>query len=251
MSVLKHEGTVPILFGSTAVTVGTITRNGYLARPDLAGRFPTVIVVPGVRGLTSSVKDLCRRLARWGLAAVAADPYRGNPPGDDDTPVEDEAAFRAISDGRVVGEVRAFARFVTNPAGFWSNAEDGFGLLGLDAGGRVAALAAARPDGAPGALALLSAPLRAGEGDDRPYPLDLVPGLGVPTLGLSGKDDDRVPAHDVEAIRAADPAIEWALYPGVGHGFYDDSAAGFDAAAARDAIERLAAFFERHLPAAG
>ena len=64
MSVLKGEGKVPILFGSTSIAVGTLTHRGYLARPGLAGEWPTIIVVPSEWGVTSAMKDVCRRLAR-------------------------------------------------------------------------------------------------------------------------------------------------------------------------------------------
>jgi carboxymethylenebutenolidase len=247
VSVLKHEGKVPILFGSTAVTVGTITRNGYLARPDLTGQFPTVVVVPDAWGITSSVKDVCRRLARWGVAAITADPYRGDAPARSVPDGEAEEALRAVTDGRALGEVTAVARFVANPAGFWSNAEHGFGILGLGSGGRIAALAASRLDGV-AALALVAAPLHGPEGDDRHHPADLLGGIRVPVIGAYGKDDDQVPVERIMEVREEHPGIEWLLYPNVGHGFFDDHADGFDERATRDAVERLAGFFAEHLP---
>ena len=45
----------------------------YLSRPDLDGRYPPVMVVHGVDGVTSSAKSACRRLARHGYVAVAGE----------------------------------------------------------------------------------------------------------------------------------------------------------------------------------
>ena len=80
MSVLKGEGTHPILFGSTSIAVGTRIQGGYLARPDLTGEWPTIVVVASEWGVTSSTKDLCRKMARRGFAAIAPDLYRGRAP---------------------------------------------------------------------------------------------------------------------------------------------------------------------------
>src|SRR5690606_13670444 len=63
VAVLSHEGTYPIMYGSYPVPVGAGYRRGYLARPDRAGRFPVVIVVPDLNGLSSFEKDICRTFA--------------------------------------------------------------------------------------------------------------------------------------------------------------------------------------------
>ena len=100
MSVLKGEGTHPTLFGSTSIVAGPVTHRGYLARPDLSGEWPTVSLVPSEWGITSSSKDICRRLARLGLAVVAVDLYHGNPPDRAASPEEAAAAASAIPRAR-------------------------------------------------------------------------------------------------------------------------------------------------------
>ena len=71
MSVLSFEGTHPILYGTATLTAGVRHARGYLARPDLEGAFPGVLVVNADLG--SAQKDLCRMLARHGYAALAPD----------------------------------------------------------------------------------------------------------------------------------------------------------------------------------
>ncbi len=237
MSVLKGEGTVPILFGSTSIAAGSRLHTGYLARPDLEGEWPTVVVVPSVWGVTSSVKDVCRRLARRGLAAIAPDLYRGNgPAGDADRTT---AMSVSLPRERALADLRDVVRFTTNPAGFWSSAEFGFGLLGLGSGGPLA-VGLAGVDGA-SAIALVHAPL---DDDD----VQRLSAAAVPVLGLFGRDDEVVSIDTVIDARSHLPHAEFAVYDGVGHDFLDDHRDGYDLDAAQDAIERLTEFFTKQLP---
>ena len=47
----------------------------YMAAPAKAGKYPVVIVIPEIFGLHAYQKDLCRRLAKVGYAAVSLDPF--------------------------------------------------------------------------------------------------------------------------------------------------------------------------------
>lgn len=235
MSVLKGEGKVPILFGVKSVVSGALTHETYLSRPDLTGEWPTILIVPSAWGMTSSAKDLARRLARQGMAAVVFDQYRGSLPDRDADRDEARSAARAVPRRRALRDAQDLVRYIENPAGFWSSAEDGFAVLGVGDGGSVAAQLAAST----GAALVLVA--------SAPEPEELAAVTG-PVLGLAGKDDDEVSADQVAALRSAAPHGEWVLYEGVGHDFHDDYLAGFDQQAFQDAVERIAAFAEKHLP---
>lgn len=232
MSVLKGEGTHLILYGPSPIPARTQIHPGYLARPDVSGRFPVVVVVPDVRSITSGVKALCRVLARHGLAALAYDPYRGAAPksrADDD---EAQAAFAAINPKRIQADLGDVARYLRTVG--W--AAPAHGLLGIGAGGP-AALRFATGHGR--SLALAHAPL-----DDAA--VAIIDGLDLPVLGLYGKDG----ATSMDMVRRAHEASvdgEWALYEGVGDSFLDDSTPGYDAPAFEDASKRLIAFFSRTL----
>ncbi len=69
-------------------------------------------------------------------------------------------------------------------------------------------------------------------------------------LGLYARDDADVPVDDAVAMRAGLPNAEFVIYDGVGAGFMDDDSPGFDFEVANDAVDRLVAFFLRHLPPA-
>jgi carboxymethylenebutenolidase len=226
--------------------VGTRTHHGYLARPDLTGEWPTVIVVGSEWGVTSAVKDLCRRLARHGFATVAPDLFGGSGPARASSEDEALAAFTALSPRRIMSDLDDFVDFVRNPSGFWSSAEGGFGIVGLSAGGRSAAGTAAKHDDA--ALALVGAALDDPEAGDSLSKM-LVDVVG-PVLGLAGRDDPRSPVDKVHGARNVAPHAEWVLYEDVGAHFIDDSRETYDPAAHVDTVERLVAFFEKHLPRA-
>ena len=214
MSVLAHEGTYPILYGTYAVPVGSGHRNGYLARPDRAGRFPTILLLPE-SGLTSHHKDLSRRLARQGLATVAIDL-----PGD-----LDEAT-------RTVDETYEFVL-----AGEWA-LEDHLGILGLGTGGWPGmAFAAEQP--AVQAVVLVSTPIE----ETGPLAAAL-PRVRVPLLGLYGADEPSGSSIAADLIQNA----TFVMFRGVASGFMDDGSGGFDAAASLEAQRRLVEFYRLNLP---
>ena len=255
VSVLKGEGKVPILFGSTSIVGGTRTLSGYLARPDLTGEWPTIVVAPSEWGVTASTKDLCRRLARHGFAVVAPDLFRGAPPQRASSAEDAAAASRAIPAARAGGDLDAIAQYIANPAGFWSNAERGFGILGVGEGARFAVPFAVRRSRA--ALALLSPrltapPLEGGDDDAAAavpgYPIEVIGSVVGPIFGASGREDPTVPVDDVMELRRLAPHAEWVLYDVVGSHFTDDSLDGYDPEAHRDALDRVIGFFEKHLP---
>ena len=201
MSVLKGEGDTVILYGETSVSTGASSYHGYLARPDLRGEWPTVVVTAPA-DTESTVADICRSLARNGIAAVA--------PG--------------------AGGLDSFVDFITNPAGHWSNAEHGFGTLGLGDGAADAASA-----GVVG-VALVGPVI------DDPL-LIALRGARVPILVCSARVDG------IDQARRAAPHAEWVVYDGVEPDFWDVAAEGYSPTAAGDAGERVTEFFAGLLPA--
>ena len=244
MSVLKGEGKVVILYGTISIPSGPRAYSGYLARPDLTGEWPTILLIPSAWGVTSSVKDLCRRLARQGFAVLAPDVFRGSGPSRSADRDDAEMALAAISDDRVLGELEAVIEFIANPAGFWSSAERGFGVLALGSGGRLASLVAGR-SALVAALALVGPHLLA-EGNGAGT-ADLQLASEIPVLGFSGREDDTAPPTAVAAVREAVPQAEWVIYDGAGADYWDDYLPSYDVEIVADTWDRLAAFYERSL----
>lgn len=240
MAVLGHEGTKPIMYGPLGIPVGAEHRPGYLARPDRAGRFPTVVIVPDLDGLTSHEKDLCRSFARNGIAALALDLYR-------ERTGDAVADYNRLEDRRALTDLDEVAEFLAGDGIDWSHA-GALGVLGLDVGGRFAlAVAASRRWVA--AVAVCATPL-AGDEDRQIQVADLLSHLPVPVLGLYGADDDLVDAASVDEAARRNEHGQWILYEGAGHSFFNIDSEDYHAAAAGDAEQRLIQFFLHSLPAA-
>lgn len=234
MAVLAHEGTHTIIFGTMPIPIGSSLYDAYLARPDTSSPTPVVIVLHGIDGLDSTTKNLCRCFARHGFTTVAPDWFRGTGP----KPGADEAfrAYSRMSDTKILSLVDETIEWLASDD---LNGPDTTApvLIGLDLGGRLALLYAAR-NGSVGAVASVSGPLR-GDEDRENRVADVIDVIGAPILGLYGQADDLIAGEDVDAAQAVTPNGQWILYEGVGHGFLDADDDGYDAGAEADALVRL------------
>ncbi len=240
MAVLEHEGTYSIMYGRFGFPVGAGYRPGYLARPDKAGRFPVVIVTPDIDGLTSHEKDLCRRLARHGLAAVCMELYRQST-GD---PLDD---YAALSDRRAITDLDELHEFLVSDDVDWAHA-GAVGLLGLDVGGRFAMAQAANRSWAR-SLAVCYTPLT-GDQERDIHVADLLDHLAVPVMGIYAAEDTLIDTGTVDEAQHRNESGQWLLYEGAHHGFMNINRDEYDADAAADAESRLIQFFLQTLPPA-
>lgn len=237
MAVLSHEGTYPILYGPWPIPVGSRHRDGYVSRPDESGKVPVVFVVPGLDGLGSFEKDICRLLARAGFAALSIDLYGRDGEGLDlyNETTDDSALF-------VLDELHQFV--VSNDVQ-WNLGEQ-VGIFGTDVGGRLAIIKAATRDWVK-SLAVASTPLT-GDEDREHQVADYLDHLPVPVLGLYGVDDDLIDTSTVDEAQRRNDHGQWLLYEGGGHAFLDINDPAYDPGSADDAFARLLAFFKASLP---
>lgn len=236
MAVLSHEGTYPILYASWPIPVGAGHRNGYIARPDESGKFPVVFVVPDIDGMGSFEKDICRRLAREGFAALSVDIY-----GSKGDPLD---LYHALADDRALYVLDELHQYLVSDDIVW-NVEDRVGVLGTDVGGRFGLIKAATRDWVR-SLALCYTPLT-GDEEREHQVADYLDHLPVPVLGLYGADDELIDAATVDEAQRRNDHGQWLLYEGTGHGFLDIDGEGFSQSAADDAFARIVAFFRASL----
>lgn len=236
MAVLPHEGTFSIMYGSFRVPVGSGYRPGYLARPDEAGKFPTVVALPGIGGLKSYEKELCRRLARRGFACLAVDLY----PGDDGL-----TAYASQSDRAILSDIDEAHEFMESDDVFWA-IPDRCAVLGIDVGGRFALIAGATRPWAR-AVVVVSTPLTGDE--NREFQVaDMLNHLAVPVLAMYGTADPLIAPETIDAAQDRNQSGQWLLYDGAGHDFFDDGSPDYDAGAAADAEGRITQFLQAALP---
>jgi carboxymethylenebutenolidase len=225
---------------------------GYLAHPD-AGAGPGVVVIHDVWGLAEHTRDLARRFAAEGFAALAVDLYRRLP----GRRIDDAGRWiRALPDPQLLEEVQGAIDFL---AGHPATAGRRIGVVGFCMGGMYALLAAARCRGLSLSVAfygLLSH--RDGMLAEEPLdpakkplePLAAVAALRCPVLAFFGDDDELVPPAHVAQLReraaSAPHPVEIVGYPGAGHAFLNDTRPdAFRPAAAADAWARTLAALRR------
>ncbi|MCA0366538.1 MAG: dienelactone hydrolase family protein [Proteobacteria bacterium] len=228
----------------------------YVARPAGDGPFPVVIVVSEIFGVHDYIKDVCRRLAKAGYAAVAPAFFVRV---EDPAPLSDMGRIMQIVGAadyeQVMGDIAATLDWTSQQ--LW--ARDGkVGITGFCWGGKVVWQAAARfavlgagvawygrlapaPDATPVQIA-----------SGQPWPVDLADDLKAPVLGLYGGQDQGIPLASVERMRqaltrAGQTHSEIVVYPDAPHGFHADYRASYVEPDARDGWRRLLALFDKAL----
>ena len=211
--------------------------DGARPEPDAVdpGPFPAVVVVHENRGLNPYIEDVARRLAKTGFLALAPDGLTsvGGYPGNDE---EGRALQEQVDSAKLMND---FLRAVD-----WLREHEystgNVGIVGFCYGGGVSnAAAVAIPE-------LKAAVPFYGR---QPDPAD-VPNINAPILLHYAELDTRInegwPAYE-EALKANGKTYEAHIYPGVNHGFHNDSTPRYDAEAAELAWGRTIDWFRKHL----
>jgi carboxymethylenebutenolidase len=212
---------------------------GYLVLPSglrESGTGPAVLVVHENRGLNPYVKDVARRLAKVGFVAFAPDALHplGGYPGNDD---EGRAMQRGLSREKIEQDFIAAAQWLATHA----RSNGSLGAVGFCFGGYIVnLLAAAVPDVIDAGVPFYGTP--------PPEALrSRVRGpLMVQLAGLDRRVNGTWPAYE-EALKANGADYVMFEYPGVNHGFHNDSTGRYDEAAAELAWSRTLEFFRERL----
>jgi carboxymethylenebutenolidase len=212
--------------------------HGYLVRPAAAkGKLPAVLVVHENRGLNPHIEDIARRLALEGYVAFAPDALHplGGYPGDED---KARALFPQLDQAKTREDFAAAAGALKTLAG--TNGK--VGIVGFCYGGSIANLLATRVPDLAAAVPFYGA---------APAPAD-IPRIRAEVLVHHAGNDARLleawPGYR-DALKAAGVRHEGYVYPGVEHGFNNDTTPRYDEAAARLAWQRTLALFDRTLRA--
>jgi carboxymethylenebutenolidase len=239
--------------GDIEIPTGDGKLPGYRARPGKPKRKPPlVLVVHEIFGVHEHIKDVCRRLARQGFAAVAPQLYARQ---GDVSKLGDMKAIMTdvvakVPDAQVMSDLDATLA--------WAKASgtadvSRTAITGFCWGGRITWLYAAHSSGLRAGVAWYGR-LTGDKDALRPrHPVDVAPSLKAPVLGLYGGQDQGIPVATVEDMRKAlaaggKPAqrSEIKVYPEAGHAFYADYRPSYRADAANDGWQRLLAWFKAH-----
>lgn len=219
MAVQLGEGTIEIIYGSISIPAGAQTLSGYLARPDGEGQWPTVLLFGPDPLPLSSVKNICRVFARHGIAALAPDMTTNH-------------GSNALIASRA-------ASFAADPAGDWSNARLGYGVLAYGPGIYDSSTLAAND------VRVMAEASVAGTLDDR-IRKDLVL-AEIPGLWIGSRSDASTDVDMSISWTDSLPRTMFVVHSNATEGFWNDVSDGYEEKTATDTIDRLIAFFAREL----
>ncbi|HEY9181064.1 MAG TPA: dienelactone hydrolase family protein [Candidatus Baltobacteraceae bacterium] len=209
----------------------------YTARPRNARpTTPGVVVVMHLWGVDEPIREVVRRFAKAGYAAIAPDLYSrfGAPSGDGQT---DYTKFRPyaekLQNAQVDSDLRAAALWLRT-----THAQGKVGVTGFCMGGAIALRQAIDNDDVFAADAVWYGKVT---GIDATR-------IRMPIVGNYGEKDTSIPADTVRAFRKVLRAPnDIAIYPTSGHAFFDDTRESYVPVAAEDAWRRTIAFFNKYL----
>lgn len=210
--------------------------DAYAALPKPSDeRTPSVVVVMHIWGVDTSIRDVVRRFAKAGHAAIAPDLYSrlGAPSGDGSSDVGTFRPYARQLDAKAyVADLRAGADWLAA-----RSASTRTGIMGFCMGGHIALETAAATSNRFAAVCpFYGAP----KGVD---PTAIV----IPVCGSYGARDTSIPADDVLAFAAAlTVPHDIRIYDDAGHAFFDDQRSSYVASAAADAWTRTIAFLEKY-----
>ena len=209
---------------------------GLLAWPAEGEKFAAVLVVHENRGLNPYIEDVARRLAAAGYLALAPDALTplGGYPGSDD----EGRALQAKRDGeQMLSDFMAAAKWLDEH----DRSTGKVGVVGFCYGGGVVYQLAVR----------LPEVIEAGVPFYGRQPaIEDVPKITAPLLIHNAENDRRIlqaaPAFEA-ALKANDKKFTAYVYPGVNHGFHNDTTPRYDKPAAELAWKRTLEFFGEQL----
>jgi carboxymethylenebutenolidase len=188
------------------------------------------------RGLVEHIRDVTRRLAKAGYAALAVDLLSRDGGTAKVDPAQVPGKLTANPAQNVADFQAAFKYLQTLPSIQKAN----IGMVGFCFGGGVTWMVAT-------AIPYLKAAV--------PYygpnpPLSDVPKIRAAVLAMYGADDQRIDAGipDIEAaMKQNGKTFEKVVYPGAGHAFNNDTGASWNEQASYDAWQKTLDWFKKYL----
>lgn len=210
--------------------------NALMVKPaDAHGKLSAVLVIHENRGLNPYIEDVARRVAKAGYLALAPDglsPLGGYPGNDEDG----RTMQRTLDGAKLMEDFFAAFEFLRDH----ERSTGKVGAVGFCYGGGVCnALAVAYPDLA------ASVPYYGRQPDTAD-----VPAIEAPLMIHHAGNDERInegwPAYEA-ALSEHQKEYSVHFYPGVNHGFHNDTTPRYDEEAAKLSWKRTLAFFDTHL----
>ena len=226
----------------------------YYARPLASTGVPGVVVLHHMPGWDEWSKEVARKLAYHGYAALSPHLYSRFGPGRFDDVAAAARAAGGMSDAQVMGDAEGAVQYLRRQP--YANGK--VGIIGFCSGGRQAYMAACTIRDLNAAVdcwggRVIARPEDLNERQPRAV-IEMTPEMSCPLLGIFGNDDAN---PDVEQVNRTEAELkkhgktyEFHRYDGAGHGFFAVDRPGYRPEQAVDAWKKVFAFYERYLKAA-
>jgi carboxymethylenebutenolidase len=244
------------MIAETVALVGHGDRQieAYAARPIGQISVPSMVILHHMPGWDEWSKEVVRKFAHHGYAAIAPHLFSRLGPGAWDDLAAAARSAGGMPDEQVMGDLAAAAQVLRMQP--YSNSK--VGVIGFCSGGRQAYLAACTVDGLDAAVdcwggRVIVGPEGLNERQPR-APIDFTAQMHVPLLGIFGNEDanpDPEQVNRTEAeLRKYSKEYEFYRYDGAGHGFFATDRPGYRQEQAVDGWKKVFAFLDRHLKTA-
>ena len=221
----------------------------YRAMPAKGGPFPVVLVVQEIFGVHEHIKDLCRRLAKLGYMAIAAEMYAREGDVSKMTDIQEiiSKVVSKVPDKQVMSDLDATVAWAKKSG---KGDTSKLAITGFCWGGRIVWLYSAHNKDLKAGVAWYGRLVGAPDDLHPKNPIDVVKDLNAPVLGLYGEADMGIPIKTVDqmrdALKEAKKPGEIILYPDTPHGFNADYRPSYRKDKAEDGWKRMLEWFKKN-----
>jgi carboxymethylenebutenolidase len=240
-----------LLAGEVRIPVSDGEMVAYRAQPADSRSAPVVLVVSEIFGVHEYIRDTCRRLAKLGYCAIAAELFarQGDPRQITSIPEIQAKITSRTPDAQVMSDLDAAVRWAATQGANVAR----LAVTGFCWGGRITWLYAAYNPQVKAGVAWYGRLVGTVNEFTPRHPTDLAGELKAPVLGLYGGLDTGIPLETVEAMEAAlkasgNPASrrsEIYVYDNAPHAFHADYRPSYHKVEAADGWQRMLAWFKQ------
>lgn len=243
-----HTDTTGIMAGEIKIPTSDGSIPAYHAMPATGSKFPVVLVVQEIFGVHEHIKDVCRRFAKQGYLAIAAEMYARQ---GDVSKLEMKDIMPVVGkvpDSQVMSDLDAVVAWAGKNKGNTARVA----ITGFCWGGRVVWLYAAHNPKIKAGVAWYGRLVGGQQSNplQPKHPIDFAATLTVPVLGLYGGKDGGIPIATIDQMKAelakGKSHSEFVIYPDAPHGFHADYRPSYKKDDAQDGWKRLLAWFKKN-----
>jgi carboxymethylenebutenolidase len=244
-----HTDSSGLIEGVVDIPASGCSIAAYRAMPEDNRSYPVIIVIHEIFGVHEYIKDVCRRLAKLGYYAIAPDllSRQGNVQSIDNIETLIEIALSA-PDAQIMDDLDSTLSWVASETR--ADAQR-VGVTGFCWGGRLVWMYASHNPRVKAGVSWYGI-LKDEKTVLRPMnPIDIIPNLEVPVLGLYGATDEYIPLDSINDVvfdlRKYTKHSDIVIYPNIAHGFHADYRPSYSQSEALDGWERMKNWFASNL----